>query len=129
MVRRLWLLVVLAALWPGLALAQSDALKAAQRQFTDLVQQGQLAAAEPFAREAVRLAEEECCTDDVRTRYYLYQAIVNLAVLYRAQGRHAEAAPLFERALAIQDEMFRRDQPTAAMPTPSRSRSAPLKSG
>ena len=128
MVSRLCILCILLALWPGLALAQSTALKEAQKQFTVLSRQGRFAAAEPFANEAIRLAEKEFRTDDPWTRHYLYDAIVNLAVLYRAQGRHAEAEPLFERALAIQENVFGSDHPRAAK-RPSLSRSAPWKSG
>jgi len=109
----------LLALWPGLALAESAALQEAQEQFTVLLRQGRLAEAESFATEAVRLAEEELRSDDLLTRYYLYDAIVNLAVLYRTLGRHAEAEPLFERALAIQAEMLP-DNPSTHMPRPGR---------
>ena len=119
MVRRLRILCFLLALWPGLALAQSAALKEAQKQFTVLSRQGRFAAAEPFASEALGLAEKAFRTADPRTRHYLYDAIVNLAVLYRAQGRHAEAEPLFERALAIQENVFH------PRPRPSRLKSAP----
>ncbi len=120
MVRRLCILCFLLALWPGLALAQSAALKEAQKQFTVLLRQGRFAAAEPFASEAKRLAEKEFRVDDPWTSHYLYEAIVNLAVLYRALGRHAEAEPLFERALAIQDKVFGLDHPGSATPRPSR---------
>ncbi len=120
MVRRLCILCFLLALWPGLALAQSAALKEAQKQFTVLLRQGRFAAAEPFASKAVRLAEKEFGTDNPWTSNYLYNAIVNLAVLYRALGRHAEAEPLFERALAIQEQVFGPDHPRSATPRPSR---------
>lgn len=120
MVRRLRILCLLVMLWPGLALAQSAALKEAQEQFTVLFQEGRLAAAETAATEAVRLAEQEFRTDDLSTRYDLYDAIVNLAVLYRALGRHSEAKPLFERALEIQEEVFGPDYPGADMPSPGR---------
>ncbi len=125
MVRRLCILCFLLALWPGLALAQSPALKEAQKQYTVHLRQGRFAAAEPFASEALGLAEKEFRADDPWTRHYLYDAIVNLAVLYRAQGRHAEAEPLFERALAIQENVFGPDHPGAATPRPSRLKSAP----
>ncbi len=120
MVRRLCILCILLALWPGLALTQSATLKEAQNQFTVLLLQGRFAAAEPFASEAIRLAEKEFRTDDPWTRQYLYNAIVNLAVLYRALGRHAEAEPLFERALAIQENVFGLDHHKSATPRPSR---------
>ncbi len=111
MVRRVCILCILLALWPGLALAQSAALKEAQKQFTVLSRQGRFAAAEPFANEAIRLAEKEFRTDDPWTRNYLYDAIVNLAVLYRAQ------------------KVFGLDRPRSAAPGPSRLKSAPRKPG
>ncbi len=125
MVRRLCILCILLALWPGLALTQSATLKEAQNQFTVLLLQGRFAAAEPFASEAKRLVEKEFRVDDPWTSHYLYEAIVNLAVLYRALGRHAEAEPLFERALAIQENVFGLDHARAATPRPSRSSGDP----
>ncbi len=125
MVRRLCILCFLLALWPGLALAQSAALKEAQKQYTVHLRQGRFAAAEPFASQALGLAEKEFRADDPWTRHTLYDAIVNLAVLYRAQGRHAEAEPLFERALAIQDEVFGPDHPRVATPRLSLSKGDP----
>ena len=123
MVRRLRTLCFLLALWPGLALAQSAALNEVQKQFTVLIRQGRFAAAEPFASEALGLAEKEFRTEDPWTRHYLYGAIVDLAAPYRAQGRYAEAEPLFRRALAIQEKVFAPDHPGAAMPRPNRATS------
>ena len=67
-------------------------------------------------------------------------ALNNLAVLYRAQGRYAEAEPLYKRALAIREKALGPDHPDvghlaqqpgralsqarAATPRPSRSTSA-----
>jgi hypothetical protein len=36
----------------------------------------------------------------------------NLALLYRSQGKHAEAAPLFRRSLAIMEKALGPDHPT-----------------
>jgi tetratricopeptide (TPR) repeat protein len=38
----------------------------------------------------------------------------NLADLYRVQGKHAEAEPLFQRALAIQEKALGPDHPDVA---------------
>ncbi len=38
----------------------------------------------------------------------------NLAVLYKAQGRYAEAEPLYQRALAIYEKALGPDHPTTA---------------
>ncbi len=66
-------------------------------------------------------------------------ALNNLAVLYRAQGRYAEAEPLYKRSLAIREKALGPDhpdvaqslnnlaelyRPRAATPRPSRSTSA-----
>ncbi len=68
------------------------------------------------------------------------QSLNNLAVLYQAQGRYAEAEPLYKRALAIREKALGPDhpdvgtlaqqpgravpEPRAATPRPSRSTSA-----
>jgi CHAT domain-containing protein len=41
-------------------------------------------------------------------------ALNNLAVLYRAQGRYADAEPLYKRALAISEKALGSDHPTVA---------------
>ncbi len=38
----------------------------------------------------------------------------NLALLYKAQGRYAEAAPLYKRALAIFEKVLGLDHPDVA---------------
>ena len=38
----------------------------------------------------------------------------NLAVLYRAQGKYAEAEPLYQRALAIYEQQLGQDHPDTA---------------
>ncbi len=58
MARRLCILCFLVALWPGLALAQSAALREVYDRFTALYGQGRYAEAEPFAVEALRLGEK-----------------------------------------------------------------------
>ena len=51
----------------------------------------------PFAEKALRIGEREFGPDHINTAIFLN----NLAELYRAQGRYAEAEPLYARSLAI----------------------------
>ncbi len=44
----------------------------------------------------------------------LATSLNNLAVLYRVQGRYAEAEPLYKRSLAIREEALRPDHPRVA---------------
>ncbi len=94
-----WLLAALlwVALWPALVQCKSAALMDAYNQFDELDDQGRYQEAIPFAEEALRLGEEEFGPNDPTTTNLLS----NLAVLYKAQGRYAEAEPLYQRALAI----------------------------
>ena len=97
MVRRVCLTCFLVALWPGLALAQSAALIEAYNRYKAMNEQGRHAEAATFARQAVALAEKEFGPDHRTTATLL----IDLAGLYQAQGRAAEAEPLFRRAVAI----------------------------
>ncbi len=110
MVRRLCILCFLVALWPGLALAQSAALTEAFNQFKALYEQGRYGDAERFARTARELGQREFAPDHPTTGTLLN----NLALPYQAQGRHAEAEPLFERSLAIREQALGPEHPDVA---------------
>ena len=45
----------------------------------------------------------------------LRQSLNNLAVLYKIQGRFADAEPLYKRALAIKEKAFGPDHPDVAI--------------
>ena len=122
MVRRLWILCFLVALvavvgtalwlrpweWREVpALAESAALSEARNQYRVLLQQRRFTEAEPFAAEALRLAENEFGPNHPRTATLLE----NLTGLYYAQGRYAEAEPLIKRILKIRGP----DDPRFAM--------------
>ena len=100
MFRRLCILFVLGALWPGLALAQSAALMEAFNKYQALDAQGRYAEAEPFARKALELSKKEFGPDHPQTGALLN----NVALLYEAQGCYAEAEPLIRRSLAIREK-------------------------
>ena len=62
------------------------------------------------AKHALEVAQTNVGTDhpDVAT------SLNNLAVLYKAQGDYAKAAPLYKRALAIREKALGPDHPDVA---------------
>jgi tetratricopeptide (TPR) repeat protein len=90
-------LVLALSLCPVSLQAQSDELMAAYRQYVVLLDQGRYADALPFAHRALELGERKFGADHATTATLIY----DLAEMYRAQGRYAEAEPLYLRALAI----------------------------
>ena len=104
-------LAVAIALWPALPTrAQSPELMGTFRQYQALNQQGDYAAAVPFAKKALRLGEREFGSDHENTAMLLNY----LARLYRAQGRYGDAEPLYKRSLAIWEKTLRPDHPNVA---------------
>jgi len=70
-------------------------------------QQADCAEAEKQSEAALKEAE---AFDDVR----LATSLNNLALLYKAQGRYAEAEPLYQRALAIREKALGPEHPDVA---------------
>ncbi len=70
-------------------------------------QQADCAEAEKQSEAALKEAE---AFDDVR----LATSLNNLALLYKAQGRYAEAEPLYQRALAIREKALGPEPPDVA---------------
>ena len=70
-----------------MAYGQSSELDEAYNTFNSLYQQGRYSEAVPYAKEALRLGEEEFGPDDPTTATILN----NLAGLYIRQGKVAEA--------------------------------------
>ncbi len=104
-------LAVAIALWPALPTrALSPELMDAYRQYQALNQQGDYAAAIPFAEKALRLGEGEFGPNRETTSLLLN----NLAELYHAQGRYRDAEPLFKRALAISVKTLGPENPDVA---------------
>ena len=87
------------ALWPAVAHSQSAAFMDAYSRYSELYAQGHYEEALSFAKKALQLGEEELGLDDPAMATLLN----NLAVLYKAQGRYAEAEPLYQRSLAIDE--------------------------
>ncbi len=102
MIGRLCILWFLVALWPGLGLAQSPALKDAYDNYLSRYQQGHYAEAEPYARKALELGKQEFGADHPTTA----TLFANLGDLYRAQGRYPEAGLLHKRALMIREDVL-----------------------
>ena len=107
-----WLLVGLVliggiALWliyaPNQGAKWESYITAAQQAY----QQADYAEAEKQSEAALKEAE---AFDDVR----LATSLNNLALLYKAQGRYAEAEPLYQRALAIREKALGPEHPDVA---------------
>ncbi len=94
--RRFALVLAILWLWPGSLYAQYEALDEAYQQGQTLYEAGRYEQAILFYREALELGEQEFGPNHPTTAIF----INNLALLYDAQGRYAEAEPLYERALA-----------------------------
>ena len=110
-----WLLVGLVtiggiALWlmyaPDQGAKWESYITAAQQAY----QQAEYAEAEKQLEAALKEAEA-FGLDDVR----LATSLNNLAALYHAQGKYAEAEPLYQRALAIWEKALGPDHPNVAV--------------
>ncbi len=95
---------------PSGAWGQSDARDEAYRQYKALSDQGRYGEAEPFARKALKLGEEEFGREHAATAALLS----NLARLYEDQGRYTESEPLHKRALTIWEKALRPEHPDVA---------------
>ena len=109
-----WLLVGLVtiggiALWlmyaPDQGAKWESYITAAQQAY----QQAEYAEAEKQLEAALK-ETEAFGLDDVR----LATSLNNLAALYHAQGKYAEAEPLYQRALAIREKAFGPEHPDVA---------------
>ena len=97
-----WLLAGLlcVALWPAATHAQSPDLLDAYERFSELSAEGRYEEALPFAQKALRLGVRKFGPDHPSTAAFLN----NLAGLYHAQRRYADAEPLHQRLLAIREK-------------------------
>ncbi len=94
---RWWLVgLVCLALWPAQASAQGGQWNTLNAAGIEAYQRGGYAEAEKHLAAALKEAEGFGPQDP-----RLATSLNNLAELYRAQGRYAEAEPLHKRALAI----------------------------
>ncbi len=100
----LWLL-----LWPAHTVAQQADWQRYLRAGFAAYQQGNYAEAVKQTKAALSLAEA-FGPDDPR----LATSLNNLALLYKAQGKYAEAEPLLKRAFAIFEKALGPDHPNVA---------------
>ncbi len=109
----LCLAVILSCVTLGsdMAYGQSPALDEAYNRANTLSQQGRDSEAIPYAREALRLGEEDFGPDHPTTAIFLNA----LAFLYHHQGNYAEAEPLYRRSLTIREKALGPEHPNVAV--------------
>ncbi|MGH7187049.1 MAG: tetratricopeptide repeat protein, partial [Pseudomonadota bacterium] len=88
-----------ALLWPAAASAQGDLWQSHMTIGGDAHQKGDLAAAETAFNAAIAEAEKSGPTDP-----RLAESLFQLAIVFRDQGKLAEAIPLLQRALDIREK-------------------------
>ncbi len=96
-------------LWPATALAQVEPWQSHMDAATTAYQQGNFPEAEKQLGAALKEAEGFGPQDP-----RLATTLNNLAELYRAQGKYAEAEPLHKRALAIREKALGPEHPHVA---------------
>ncbi len=111
MTKTRWLLVglVCLALWPAHASAQGGQWNTLNAAGIEAYQRGDYAEAEKQWSAALKEAEGFGPQDP-----RLATSLNNLAELYRAQGRYAEAEPLHKRGLAIREKALGPEHPDVA---------------
>ena len=97
-------------LWPAVVSAQSQRWETHIAAGVSAYKQGRYAEAEQWLRDAVKEAEA-VKPQDLR----LARSLNDLGVVYYAQGKYAEAVPLYERALVIQGKILGREHPDVAL--------------
>src|SRR5262249_11236812 len=99
------LIISAAACLCALAVRAQSAPEAPCDRVLELYRQGKYAEAVPIAERYVEMLKSRRST--MAPQYAT--AIDTLAALYRAQGRYAEAEPLYKQALAIDERALGRD--------------------
>ncbi len=103
------LLLALLALWPGHAFAQGGLWETYITAGTKAYQQGKYPEAVKQFKAALKEAKG-FGPEDPR----LARSFNDLALLYQAQGKYAEAEPLYKRSLAISEKALGPDHPEVA---------------
>jgi len=96
---RTLLLVILFLSSAPLAQSQGFLVEELNKRVSDLLQQGRYTDAFPVAQEAVAVAKKSLRPDDTD----LAKSLNNMAEVYRAQGRYADAERLFKKALTMRE--------------------------
>lgn len=106
----LWLVGTLGlALWSSATFGQGVPWDTYMEAGEQAYRQGRYAEAEKALRAALNEAERFGPQDP-----RLAASFNNLAALYRAQGKYAEAEPLYKRALAIREKVLGPEHPAVA---------------
>ena len=95
---------------PSMTAGESSELIESYDRYNTLYQQGRYSEAEPYAKEALKLATEEFGPNDPNTAALLD----NLALLYQTRGHYDEAEPLYQRSLAIWEKALGPEHPDLA---------------
>jgi hypothetical protein len=103
----------------GVRAQGADDLVVLQRRVSDLYDQGKYAEAIPLAERYVALARQKYGEEHAE----FAAAISRLATLYKAQGRDAEAEPLYKLALAIAEKARKPGQSSVVTPRTDLARS------
>ena len=106
-----WLVVgvLCVALWTAAASAQQTRWEKLTDAGVKAYQEGRYAEAEKLLSDALKEAEK-LGPNDPR----LAASLNNLAAIYDAQGKYAEAEPLYKRSLAIREKALGPDHPDVA---------------
>ncbi len=107
---RLLVGVLCLTLWPVAASAQETRWETLMAEAVKAYQQADYAEAEKLFLASLKEAEK-FGNHDMR----LAARLNNMAELYRAQGKYAQAEPLFQRALAIAEKALRPEHPNIAL--------------
>jgi tetratricopeptide (TPR) repeat protein len=92
---RLFLLTMVALLCTASTVAQEALWKELNSKFVKLYQQGRYSEAGKVAEESFKIAEKTFGSNHP----YVASSLNDLANVYRAQSRYAEAEPLYKRSL------------------------------
>ena len=105
-------------LWPAVSHGQSPELNDAYSRAGELYAQGRYQEALRFVEKALRLSEREFGPDHRGVATVLN----SLALVYRAQGKYAEAEPLHKRALELNAERAKEEARSGAAAVKKRGR-------
>ncbi len=110
-VRERWLVAgaLCLILWPAVSCTQDVRWEKMMSLGEKALQEGRLARAEKYFLEALSEAENSGASEEL-----LAASLNNLAAVYRAQGKYAQAEPLYLRALGIYETALGPEHPDVA---------------
>lgn len=87
--------------------SDADIWKALNDRSVIFYQQGRYTEAAAMAERALKMADEVFPANHIN----ITVSLTNLANIYRAQNKHAQAEPLFKRALQIEEKRLGKNHP------------------